>query len=777
MKSKIPIKLLPACFLAFALLSACAGGSAKKNNLNDDNNTTPPCGNQRLDPGEECDDGNTLDGDGCSAACRRESLYPGFIQVVNGRILYRDEPLALIAAAFLPQGATDQEALQAGFNLLLNGSLGLRMMWVPHGASVTDFIAPYVDDPGVLGWVGPDEPLWNGLDVETVRQDFVEPVRGADPWGRPILLNHAPRGSRADPANFDLLLPYMDLSDIATMDIYPIPEGNGHSILPDHPGLSAVGEHTRLLADIAARAGGHNAVAMILAGAGMGRIPSERWEMVEHWCADDAIDFDQLHFVQAGDYDGDGAMELAVGYTDTSGLRQLATYDFQENPFGGRKSSRTLPATLALDATWRTTAGDYDGDGRDDLLLVVDASLNAQELWLVSSTDNGFDAPLKLYSNRVPEVVWNVARQWLSADFDGDSCDDLLFSYDYPDPEHQVWFLVASNCNSFAESLDRLGARRWFDASEAVLDLSRVRLGAVWKQPGALFPDVFLAGEGTDGKLEILRMTGRADGMDPPQVVLHDAAGTILPSQVAQFSVDSFRGQPDPQFVLTLSDGASLRLLAGEVASLNSESQLESWLQTAGEPASHDRTAGGCSGDFDGDGLPDLVLPVRGANNRLQLDVAFSTGRFFGARDPLPAELRFMALDAFIRGAQGVIFWGQEFVDATHVSWSRLKSAVAELALLRPHLQGETLFRSSRGGFSEWWVRSGDATVLFVARETRTPASGAFVSAYDPGTPAGSRVARWNGTAFTIDAALPAALPFSDPAVFGAYEVRIYMFE
>ncbi len=30
------------------------------------------CGNERLGPGEECDDGNEADGDGCSGDCRVE---------------------------------------------------------------------------------------------------------------------------------------------------------------------------------------------------------------------------------------------------------------------------------------------------------------------------------------------------------------------------------------------------------------------------------------------------------------------------------------------------------------------------------------------------------------------------------------------------------------------------------------------------------------------------------------------------------------------------------
>jgi cysteine-rich repeat protein len=35
----------------------------------------PCCGDGHLDEGEECDDGNTADGDGCSATCTYEPLY------------------------------------------------------------------------------------------------------------------------------------------------------------------------------------------------------------------------------------------------------------------------------------------------------------------------------------------------------------------------------------------------------------------------------------------------------------------------------------------------------------------------------------------------------------------------------------------------------------------------------------------------------------------------------------------------------------------------------
>ncbi len=42
------------------------------NNTNNTNNIEPVCGNEVLEEGEECDDGNTTSGDGCSADCKVE---------------------------------------------------------------------------------------------------------------------------------------------------------------------------------------------------------------------------------------------------------------------------------------------------------------------------------------------------------------------------------------------------------------------------------------------------------------------------------------------------------------------------------------------------------------------------------------------------------------------------------------------------------------------------------------------------------------------------------
>lgn len=61
----------------------------------------PPCGNGVLDPGEECDDGNRLDGDGCTWECRVGAGDP-VGPPDPGAIAFRAEPPVRLAAMAAP---------------------------------------------------------------------------------------------------------------------------------------------------------------------------------------------------------------------------------------------------------------------------------------------------------------------------------------------------------------------------------------------------------------------------------------------------------------------------------------------------------------------------------------------------------------------------------------------------------------------------------------------------------------------------------------------------
>jgi fibro-slime domain-containing protein len=69
-----------------ALVIGCGGGTHSPNEASPDSGVAltadagsgssgPACGNGVLDPGEQCDDGNTTSGDGCSSTCQLENGY------------------------------------------------------------------------------------------------------------------------------------------------------------------------------------------------------------------------------------------------------------------------------------------------------------------------------------------------------------------------------------------------------------------------------------------------------------------------------------------------------------------------------------------------------------------------------------------------------------------------------------------------------------------------------------------------------------------------------
>lgn len=50
---------------------------------------TPGCGNSVIEPGEQCDDGNTTDGDGCSSHCEVKTTQPAEVTVSsNDNVTY-----------------------------------------------------------------------------------------------------------------------------------------------------------------------------------------------------------------------------------------------------------------------------------------------------------------------------------------------------------------------------------------------------------------------------------------------------------------------------------------------------------------------------------------------------------------------------------------------------------------------------------------------------------------------------------------------------------------
>ncbi|MEO8553588.1 MAG: DUF4215 domain-containing protein, partial [Kofleriaceae bacterium] len=59
-------------FLVLAILVACAHQNGSGDDDDDGSNSPPGCGDSMISGTEQCDDGNTADGDGCAHDCTLE---------------------------------------------------------------------------------------------------------------------------------------------------------------------------------------------------------------------------------------------------------------------------------------------------------------------------------------------------------------------------------------------------------------------------------------------------------------------------------------------------------------------------------------------------------------------------------------------------------------------------------------------------------------------------------------------------------------------------------
>jgi hypothetical protein len=110
-------------------------------------------------------------------------------------------------------------------------------------ALLRDVVNRFKNHPGLLAWKGADEPEWGKLPLESLLRAR-KIIRELDPK-HPLVIIQAPRGT------VQTLRPYNAAADIIGADIYPIsyPPGT-HSLLTNKT-ISLVGDHTRIMMEVA----------------------------------------------------------------------------------------------------------------------------------------------------------------------------------------------------------------------------------------------------------------------------------------------------------------------------------------------------------------------------------------------------------------------------------------------------------------------------------------------------------------------------------------------
>lgn len=154
----------------------------------------------------------------------------------------------------------------------------------------------------------------------------------------------------------------------------------------------------------------------------------------------------------SGDFNGDGTDDIATAY-------DYDTYFRLHVWLGGvtwQGSSGWYEGILNLDnVQGRLVAGDWDGDGRDDLALGYDYGGNTARIYRYRSTGSSFSHMAGDWvSNDGAYAFSRVNDRMVSGDFNNDGRDDIATAYSYTGPyfRFHVWLDGVTYWSSWYES-------------------------------------------------------------------------------------------------------------------------------------------------------------------------------------------------------------------------------------------------------------------------------------------------------------------------------------
>mgnify|MGYP002566797125 FL=1 len=182
----------------------------------------------------------------------------------------------------------------------------------------------------------------------------------------------------------------------------------------------------------------------------------------------------------AGDFNADGKDDIAALYDYGGGTCQM--HVFLTNSAGTEVEGgywqtwyacTTAGYYYANQVTGRMVAGDFNGDGKDDIAAMYDYGDNKAQLHylLTNSTVGGFDSTAWHVSEM--NTNYNAALvQWrmVSGDYDGDGKDDIAALYDYTyydaTDSGQVQVFRSTGTDFASKEWWYYGGKRAYDASK-----------------------------------------------------------------------------------------------------------------------------------------------------------------------------------------------------------------------------------------------------------------------------------------------------------------------
>ncbi|WP_051708764.1 GH25 family lysozyme [Micromonospora parva] len=153
-----------------------------------------------------------------------------------------------------------------------------------------------------------------------------------------------------------------------------------------------------------------------------------------------------------GDFNGDGRSDLGAMYYQADGSITMHTaLANTSGGFGAFTGSLTVPANAAWkwDAI-RLTSGDFNGDGRDDAAMLYHHKDESIELFTsLGTTSGGFGTFTGSYKIPANSWKWNSFRT-IAGDYNGDGRSDLAAMYYQADGSITMHTALANTSGGFA---------------------------------------------------------------------------------------------------------------------------------------------------------------------------------------------------------------------------------------------------------------------------------------------------------------------------------------
>ncbi|MFI1168056.1 transglycosylase family protein [Streptomyces sp. NPDC020801] len=156
----------------------------------------------------------------------------------------------------------------------------------------------------------------------------------------------------------------------------------------------------------------------------------------------------------SGKFDNSGRDSVAAlyGYSDGS----AATFTFKTDPKGTFQApvkSWSVGANQWWGSSSQLVSGDFDGDGTTDLAAFYGyADGRAAMFTFKADGDGGFKAPVKSW-NVGPNQWWRGNVQVTAGDFDGDGHDDVAAVYSYADGKVALFTFASDTQGNFKDPI------------------------------------------------------------------------------------------------------------------------------------------------------------------------------------------------------------------------------------------------------------------------------------------------------------------------------------